>query len=134
MQNKILIVDDEKEMLNSLAKILSRKSDYILTLKQNPLEALELLSVEKFDIVITDLKMKEFSGLDILRNVNISSPNTKVIIISGYGTIEASVEAMREGSFDFLEKPFTSEKLFDTISRALRNAVMVPEGNNDNID
>jgi len=63
--------------------------------------------------------MKEFSGIDILKAALNSFPDSNVIMISGYGTIEASVEAMREGAFDFIEKPFTSKKLFETIERAL---------------
>ena len=65
--------------------------------------------------------MKEYSGIDILKCVNEKNADSKVIIISGYGTIEASVEAMQLGAFDFIEKPFTSKKLFECVDKALES-------------
>ncbi len=116
---EILIIDDEEEMLTSLRKILSHKPDYMLTLINNSIHALEIVQTKYFDLIITDLKMKDVSGLDILRAAIKSFPESKVLIISGYGTIEASVEAIKDGAFDFLEKPFTSTKLFSCIDNAL---------------
>ena len=114
----ILIIDDEPEMLNSLQKILSRRPAYHLTLTDNPGQALQLLEEKEFDLVLTDLKMKTHSGIDILKAALSKDASTKVIIITGYGTVEASVEAMRQGAFDFLEKPFTAQKLFQRLDRA----------------
>ena len=114
----ILIIDDEPEMLNSLQKILSRKPAYHLTLTENPEQALQLLAQKTFDLVLTDLKMQTHSGIDILKAALSKDPLTKVIIITGYGTVEASVEAMRQGAFDFLEKPFTAQNLFGRLERA----------------
>ena len=116
---KVLIIDDEYEMLDSLKKIISHKPDFDLTLIQESKMGNELLQKEKFDLVISDLKMKDVSGIEILNTVRKNHPETPVIIISGYGTIEASVEVMKVGAFDFLEKPFTSKKLFESIDRAL---------------
>ena len=98
-----MIIDDEKEMLVSLRKILSRSTRFELKLMQDGQAAIEELQKEKYDGVICDLKMPNLSGLDILREVKTISPETFVIIISGYGTIESSVEAMRLGAFDFIE-------------------------------
>lgn len=117
---KILIIDDEQEMLNSLEKILSHETEYSLELIPDPNEALDVVKQKEFDLVITDLKMGQVSGLDILKNTIEHSPNTPVIMISGYGTIEASVEAIQNGAFDFIEKPFTSRKLMDCIKKALQ--------------
>ena len=100
---KILIIDDEREMLNSLRKILQHRSDFTVTEIQDATEALNTVEKEKFDLIITDLKMKDVSGLDILRTAVRQFPGSVVIVISGYGTIEASVEAMQEGAFDFRE-------------------------------
>ncbi len=118
---KILIVDDEQEMLNSLNKLLSRNQDYDIKLLDDYHKALETVSRESFSLIITDLRMKEYSGLNILKTALNTYPGSKVIMISGYGTIETSVDAMKNGAFDFLEKPFTSLKLFDTVERALQN-------------
>jgi len=121
-KKKLLIVDDEIEMLDGLKKILSHRSEFELTFKNDPREAIQSINSEKYDLIITDLKMNEISGLDILRSAISSNPKGKTIMISGYGTVEASVEAMRIGAFDFIEKPFTSKKLFNCIDRALHES------------
>jgi DNA-binding NtrC family response regulator len=118
---KILLIDDETEMLNSLNKILSQR-EYAITLLQNGTEALNRVKSENFDLIITDLKMPDVSGLDILEAGRRAFPDSKVIVISGYGTIESSVQAMQQGAFDFLEKPFSSKKLFQCIDRALQRS------------
>jgi len=114
---KILLVDDEYEMLKSLNKILSYKKDFDITMMQNSEQAFELVEQEKFDLIITDLKMDKVSGIDLMKSALAKFPDTPVIIISGYGTIESSVEAMSEGAFGFIEKPFSSKKLFALIDR-----------------
>ncbi|MEJ2053291.1 MAG: sigma-54 dependent transcriptional regulator [Calditrichaceae bacterium] len=119
MKPKVLIIDDEKEMLESLEKILSRKYDFDICLISNSAIALKKVKSEKFDLIITDLMMKDISGMDILKTALNTYPDSTIILISGYGTIGASVEAMREGAFDFIEKPFTSKKLLECIDRAL---------------
>jgi DNA-binding NtrC family response regulator len=120
---RLLIVDDEVEMLKGLEKIFSHRSDFDLTLTSDSTEARELASKKKFDLIISDLKMPEVSGLEILETAINHFPDTQVIIISGYGTIEASVEAIKKGAFDFIEKPFTSKKLFEYIDRAFLNKI-----------
>ncbi|MCB0732411.1 MAG: sigma-54-dependent Fis family transcriptional regulator, partial [Ignavibacteriae bacterium] len=116
----VLIIDDEKEMLISLEKILSSKKIFNITTIQDPKQAIEIIKSQKFDLILTDLKMNEYSGIDMLKYAKEYIPESKVIMISGYGTIEASVEAMQLGAFDFIEKPFTSKKLFECIDKALQ--------------
>ena len=118
---KILIIDDEQEMLNSLNKLLSRNQEYDIRLIDDYHKAIDTVAAESFNLIVTDLKMREHSGLDILKTALENFPESKIIMISGYGTIETSVDAMRNGAFDFLEKPFTSRKLFDSVERALQN-------------
>jgi len=118
---KILIIDDEPEMLNSIRKILERRKEFDLEFLQDAREALQRIGREPFDLIISDLKMKSASGIDILDAARDKAPGTKVIIISGYGTIESSVEAMRKGAADFLEKPFTAQKLYTCIDIALQS-------------
>ncbi|MGA7836480.1 MAG: sigma-54 dependent transcriptional regulator [Ignavibacteriaceae bacterium] len=116
---KVLVIDDEQEMLESLQKILSYREDFEVTTLQDSEKAKNLLTQERFDIIITDLKMRNVTGIDILKTALNNCPSSIVIMISGYGTIEASVEAMKNGAFDFIEKPFTSKTLFECIDRAL---------------
>ena len=125
---KILIIDDDKEMLQSLKKILSHRPEYEITVTQEPRMGEELFHKEKFDLVISDLMMNDLTGMDILKSFKENNNETPVIIISGYGTIEASVEAVKLGAFDFIEKPFASKKLFESIDNALTKAVSaIPE-------
>ena len=116
-------------MLESLKKILSYRKEFELTLVNNSQEGLDLVQKQKFDLIISDLKMHPVSGLEILKGAVKNFPDSIVIMISGYGTIEASVEAIRSGSFDFIEKPFTSKKLFSCIDRAFNDQEMLgPKG------
>jgi len=116
---KILVIDDEIDMLESIEKILSQRKDFEQTLIQDGREALKIVSKEEFDIILTDLRIGNISGIDVLKASLSKFPNATTIVISGYGTIEASVKAMQEGAFDFIEKPFSSTKLFECIDRAL---------------
>jgi DNA-binding NtrC family response regulator len=115
----LLLIDDEIEMLVGIEKILTSRDDFNVTSVSDFHKALGLIKSQTFDLVITDLKMNEHSGIDILKYTLENNPETKVIMISGYGTIEASVEAIQLGAFDFIEKPFTSKKLFQVIDKAL---------------
>ncbi len=117
---KILIIDDEPEMLHSLQKILSQRKEFSVDLAQDADRALEIVKKNDFDLIISDLKMGKVSGIDILKSALARNSEAKVILISGYGTIETSVAAIQEGAFDFLEKPFTSKKLFTCIDRAIQ--------------
>ena len=119
MNKKILVIDDEKDMLESMSKILSRRQDFIISLSSDIEDAKEKISGNKFDLIITDLRLNERSGIEVLQPAFNSNKDIKVIMISGYGTVEASVEAVKKGAFDFIEKPFTSQKLFESIDRAL---------------
>ena len=94
---KILIIDDDIEMLQSLERIMSHKPEYKITYLQEPKIGNEIFQKNNLDLVISDLKMNDFSGLDVLKSCKEKCPETPVIIISGYGTIAASVEAINLG-------------------------------------
>ncbi len=120
---KILIIDDEFEMIQSLKKILSLRDEFSVTTEIDGAQALELVSKNEFDLVISDLKIGHISGIDVAKQILKYYPNTPIIMISGYATIESSTEAIKTGVFDFIEKPFTSGKLFESIDNALNSRV-----------
>lgn len=122
---KILVVDDETEMRMALGATLKREGHHC-QLVDNGISALDLFEKVEFDMVITDVKMPRMSGLDLLREVKARKPNTLVIMITAYGTIDNAVECMKENAFDYLLKPFSAEILTSTINRAFRSEV--PEG------
>jgi len=117
---KILVIDDEVEMLNSIQKILSRHPEFETIIENVPQMALEKIKRFKYDLIITDLKMNEFSGMDVLSAAKKSSPKTKVIMVTGYGTEEGRLEANGKGAFDFIEKPFTGRRFVEAVTLALR--------------
>ncbi|HVP37097.1 MAG TPA: response regulator, partial [Terriglobales bacterium] len=115
---RILVVEDEGSLRRALS-ILLRNNGYDVTEAKDGEEAFSILKEKKFGLVLTDLKMKNVSGEDILRKVKESSPTTEVVITTGYGTIQSAVEAMRAGAFDYITKPFKVEEMMGTLNRAL---------------
>ena len=120
MAAKILIVDDEKDMLALLERILSEKTDHEVTVTDNPMRISELLGQHRFDIVLTDLKMPGKNGIQVLDETIAADRETAVIVMTAYATIESAVEATRKGAFDYITKPFRKERLLHLIDQALR--------------
>lgn len=120
MPEKILIADDEPDMLKLLSMILKEKTPYEVVTTNNPLEALELAKQGGFDLVITDLKMPGLDGVELLEGIKRIDEDMPVIIITAYGTIEAATETMRKGAFDFITKPFRKEQILYTLEKAFK--------------
>jgi DNA-binding NtrC family response regulator len=128
MTTKILIVDDDPRMRKSLANLLHREG-YVITEAPGGKEAADHLGSDVFDLVIADLKMEPLSGLDLLRLVKQMSPDVEVILITAFGTIEVAVEAMRQGAFDFITKPFQVEEILLRVRNALEKHRLKEEVN-----
>ena len=120
MAEKILIVDDEPDMLKLLSMIIREKSPYEVTTTNNPVEAIELAKKGGFDLVISDLKMPGLDGIEIIEAEKRLDEDTPVVIITAYGTVESASEAMLKGGFDFITKPFRKEQILFTIDKALK--------------
>jgi len=118
MREKILIVDDEERMRRVLQMMLEREG-YEVKLAEHGAEALSLLAQEPFDLLITDMRMPEMNGLELLKNIKKIDERIPVIIITAYGTIQNAVEAMKHGAYDYILKPFDMEEMKTIISRAL---------------
>jgi two-component system response regulator FlrC len=121
MNEELLVVDDEPQMLIALNETL-RRSGYSITTAGSGMEALCRLKEKYYRLVITDMRMPEVSGLDLLRKVRNLAPQTPVILLTAYGTIQNAVDAMRNGAYDYLLKPFSAESLEDIVRRALDSA------------
>jgi two-component system response regulator HydG len=115
---QVLIIDDHDTMREGLELLLRRRGHRTLS-AEGGAEGLELLGGEGADLVITDLKMAKVDGMEVLRRVKEAAPDTEVLVITGYGTIEKAVEAMKLGAADFLTKPFSSEEFAVKVDRLL---------------
>jgi two-component system response regulator HydG len=126
MQPTVLVVDDDASNLASLVKIFER-----LGLRAVPAtdgrEALEVLRRTPVDVILTDLMMPQMSGVDLLKNVKALSPDTELIMMTAYGTIERAVEAMREGAYDFVTKPFRRAQIEQVVRRAVEKRALLAE-------
>ena len=123
---KILIVDDEMLVRNFLAETLRRKNLEITT-AENGQKAISLLKNQHFDLVITDMKLPDLTGIEILKKAKELHPETMVIVITAFGTVENAVEAMRLGAFNYLLKPFSPDAIEALIDKAKEHQSLIHE-------
>jgi len=112
-------VDDELDMLELLELIILDKTPYRVSTTNNPLEALQMLANQAFDLLITDLRMPALGGLEVIREVREKYPDLPVIVITAYGSSESAEEAIRAGAYDYITKPFRKEHILISIDRAM---------------
>jgi DNA-binding NtrC family response regulator len=120
---QILILDDEK-IVGERLKASLEKDGHSIEIFTNPIEALENIERKKFNLVITDIRMAEMDGIQILETIKEKSFDTKVIMITGYATLEVARESLTKGAFDFISKPFKLKEIRDAIHKvevALQN-------------
>jgi two-component system response regulator HydG len=122
----ILVVDDEPELCRALSKLLSRNGYEVLT-AGNGEEALQALRRQEVHLVLSDLQMPRMGGLDLLKAAQIISPATEFVIITGHGTIETAVDAMKSGAYDFIEKPFSTSTTLKVVRKALEKQNLLTE-------
>ncbi len=126
MSARVLIVDDEVNIRTGLAKILE-KAGYEVGVAESGERALSALHEASFDLVVTDLKMVGAGGMEVLRAVKQSHPETEVILLTAYGTIESAVEAMKLDAYDYLTKPVDPERLTHVVAKALEHGALRAE-------
>ncbi|GAB4390732.1 MAG: sigma-54 dependent transcriptional regulator [Thermodesulfovibrionales bacterium] len=115
---RVLVIDDEEVIRAAASRVLA---GYDVSAAASGREGLRLLRRKPFDLVLTDLKMPDMDGVSVLRQAKEISPETEVIIITGYGTVKTAVEALQHGAYDFIEKPFTPESLLNVVERCLES-------------
>jgi len=116
---RILIVDDQENARSMLAEML-RSEGYAVVQADGGEAACEMVTNGAYDLIITDLRMGDVGGLEVLHRTREASPTTPVIVMTAFGTIEDAVEAMRFGAQDFVQKPFVEEELMTKVARATR--------------
>jgi len=120
MKGQVLVVDDEQETCDLLEMALVRHG-FKVTTSANAQRALELVAAQDFDVVLTDLSMPEMSGLDLCERVLGTRPNMPVVVITGQGSLETAIGAIRVGAYDFITKPVDPKLLFLSVSRAIQH-------------
>ncbi len=114
---KILIIDDEANMLHMLRTILSREG-YDIATAANGREGLEKLEAARFDIVLCDLRMPEMDGLAFLEALGEAGRLMTIIMMSAYGTVDIAIEAVKRGAYDYIAKPFKADEIILTLRKA----------------
>ena len=117
----ILVADDERHLRTALFTALTRLG-HAVELAENGQEAINKFQTQRFDLVITDLRMPALDGLGVLAAIKKLAPGTPVILMTAYGSVETAVEAMREGAQDFILKPFPAGVIEEAVNRALAAA------------
>jgi DNA-binding NtrC family response regulator len=137
---RVLVVDDEAQVCRSCEKILVREGYEVVSVPDG-VEAVERLRHERFDLVITDLRMAEMGGMELLESLRRDHPSVVAVAMTGYATIASAVETMKGGAFDYVPKPFTPAELSAVVRRAWQerqerlktaaNAVPAPRTNSE---
>jgi len=123
---KILIVDDEVNLLQSLGDVL-RSKGFMVGTARNGFEALDRLKERSFDLIIADLKMPRMGGMELLKVVRERYPQTAVVILTGYGTVKSAVDAIKRGAYDYLVKPFVPDEILLIIEKVVQEEILREE-------
>jgi DNA-binding NtrC family response regulator len=123
---KILVVDDEESVTESLELILTDAGFVVLT-AHSVAETTRILSQTPVDLVITDLRLSDGTGIDLISHIKREAPETEVILMTGFGSLEITIEAIKAGAYYYLEKPYTPDRLFMLVDRALQFSALRQE-------
>ena len=111
---KILVIDDETIVRTSCERTLTPEGYEVISTSGGQ-EGIEYLQNQSFELVLLDLKMPDIDGIEVLTRINKEWPDTKVIMITGYSTVDTAVQALRFGAYNFIEKPFTPDSLLNAV-------------------
>jgi formate/nitrite transporter len=123
-EGRMLIIDDEDVVLESCRKIFSEEGYSVVTIN-NPAEGLTLIKDSFFDVILCDWKMPGFDGMDVVEEIDKRSPDSVIVMISGYPTTSRATEAMKRGAMDYIAKPFTPDEIIAAVKQAIRRKLTV---------
>ena len=126
MAKKILVIDDERSIRNTLKDILEFEG-YEVTIAEDGIKALEIIKGEKFDLTLCDIKMPQMDGIEVLEKLQEIEKDLPVVMISGHGNIDTAVECIKKGAFDFIEKPIDLNRLLVCVRNGLERTNLVAE-------
>ncbi|RJQ48878.1 MAG: sigma-54-dependent Fis family transcriptional regulator [Nitrospiraceae bacterium] len=123
---RILVIDDEPIVRTSCMRALQYEG-YEVMLAGSGNEGLDMLNKGSFELVLLDLKMPDMDGMEVLMKIKEQWPGTKVVMITGYSTVETAVQALRLGAYNFVEKPFTPDTLLSAVREVMENSGSRPK-------
>ncbi|MFQ5662527.1 MAG: sigma-54-dependent transcriptional regulator [Terriglobia bacterium] len=123
---RVLVVDDDRSLCQSLERVLMQNGYQVLS-AENAAAARRLLEAQGFSVVLLDLVLPDADGLELLREIKATQPETEVLVVTAYGSIESAVEAMRWGAYDYLTKPFHTAELLTTLGKVLEKMALARE-------
>ena len=123
---KILIIDDERSIRNSLKEILADEG-YDVDVAENGVLGCQMVDKEKYSVIFCDIKMPEMDGMEVLDKLNEMGVDAAVVMISGHGDIDTAVECIKKGAFDFIQKPLDLNRILITIKNATEKVHLVKE-------
>jgi DNA-binding NtrC family response regulator len=125
-KGRVLIVDDEKIAIRNLEHVL-KKEGYLVKSTTSGQNALKILVQDSFDVVLTDLKMEKVDGMQLLKRTKELNPDTEVIMITGYATVETAIDAMKHGAYHYLTKPFKLDEVRKVVREAAEKVLLKKE-------
>ncbi len=123
---RILVADDDEIARDVITTLLAREG-FVASAVSDGLEAIERLRVEELHLVITDLKMPGADGIEVLKYAVRSNPDIAVVILTAYGTLDTTLEAIKEGAYDYLTKPFKTREIAILVERAYQRAQLIAD-------
>ncbi|HDH87301.1 MAG TPA: response regulator [Desulfobacteraceae bacterium] len=129
-KKKALVIDDEQVVLDSVSKILTDER-YKVDVSLSGREGLNQAIEKEYDIVLTDIRMPDIGGMRVLRDIKRAKPSLPVVMITGYASVRSSVQAMKLGAADYIEKPFTPDQLIRAVASALDISAAKPPEEQD---
>jgi DNA-binding NtrC family response regulator len=126
LKGRLLIVDDEPLKQAVMQEHLSQEG-FIVEIHNNPLDAEKAVASTHYDVILTDIRMPGLDGISFLRNIKEKDPNQAVIVMTAFGTVETAIEAMKQGAYDYLQKPFNTEELILKLDRLMNHKKVVEE-------
>ena len=126
-KHRILVVDDEQVVCDVVKEILASNDNYQIVAEYDPVKALNLLRTSQFDLVLTDLMMGKYSGMQMIQAALEQNGDTVVVLMTGYPTMENAIDALKHGAYDYVVKPFKMDHLLATVERGLRKQMLARE-------
>jgi DNA-binding NtrC family response regulator len=117
-KKKMLVIDDDSLILHSCSRIFTGEGYEVVT-TDNPQEGLDIASRSMFDVILCDWKMPKMSGMDVVEMLVTKSPDSAIVMITGYPILERAIQAFKRGAADYIAKPFTPEEIINAVNEAL---------------